>query len=492
MKISPMLERILFTSVLSLVAAASALAAPAPEPPNIVFILADDVSSDFGCYGGDAQTPNIDRLAAKGVRFDNFYVTASSCSPSRCSIITGRYPHNTGAPELHMELPEGQFLFPGALKEAGYYSVQAGKWHMGEYAKQAFDEVYETEEAPDPGWSDRFVPCLKERPRGRPFFMWFASFDAHRPWEEDPEVPAVDPALLSLPAGVPDTPKARADLASYLVEVQRFDRYVGKVVEELKAQGVFENTLLVVTSDNGRPFPRNKTTVYDNGVKVPLIVHWPEGKLAEGAVSRSLVSAIDLAPTFLAAAGLPVPPEVQGVDFLSVCRNPDTVVRNYIFAERNWHTQRACQRMVRHGDYVYIRDFAPDSYSFQRVEHEVGAYAELLRLRAGDSLTPEQAEEFSTDMPREMLFDVAKDPQQLVNLAPLPEYESVRLALRGVLDEWQSRTGDSIPAVEAMTPDRHDPETFARLYGASVLRPPDGVMPGEEAGATRINDPGPR
>lgn len=462
----------------------------AADRPSMVLLLADDMSPDFSCYGGDAKTPNIDRLAANGVRFDNAYVTASSCSPSRCSIITGRYPHNTGAPELHMDLPDGQFLFPKALKEAGYYCVQAGKWHMGEYAHQAFDHVYEREDADDPGWSARFVPCLKERPKDQPFFAWFASFDAHRPWQADLEGPVADPASLTLPAGVPDTPKAREDLACYIAEVQRFDQTVGMVVDELKAQGVFENTIIIIMGDNGCPFPRNKTTVYDNGLKTPFIVHWPGGNFSAGSVSRSLLSSIDIAPTLLTAAGLPVPPQVQGADFMSVCRDPRKSIRDIVFGERNWHVQRACQRMVRQGDYVYVRNFAPGSYSFQMVNYAVGSYAELLRLKAEGKLMPEQAEEFSTDMPEEMLFNVATDPQQLENLAGNPERTGELKHLRGLLDAWQTQTGDSIPAVEEMTVNRHNPETFERLYEGG--RPPTGTLPGQTAGAMQINSPGPR
>jgi arylsulfatase len=468
-----------------LFAARVALAGQPVDRPNVVLLIGDDISPDFSCYGGDARTPNIDRLASRGVRFQNAYVTASSCSPSRSSMITGRYPHNTGAPELHMGLPEGQFMFPQALKDAGYYCAQAGKWHLGEAAFQAFDHVYEFEDADDPGHSDRFVPCLQGRPKDRPFFMWFASIDAHRPWQPDPDgVPVIDASEVKLPAGVPDTPKARDDLAAYLVEVQRFDRYVGGVVDELKRQGVLDNTLIILLGDNGRPFPRNKTTVYDNGVKTPLIVHWPNGGLKAGAVSRSLISAIDIAPAILTAAGLPVPPQVQGEDLMPVCRNPELEIHDRIFAERNWHVQRACQRMVREGPYVYIHNFAPSCYSFQMVDHATGSYAELLRLKAEGKLTPEQAEEFSTDMPVEMLFNVDEDPQQLNNLAENPERRQIVERLRGRLDDWQQRTGDSIPDLEKMTPDRCDRVTFERL--SSEAHPSGGIVPGQTAGAESI------
>jgi len=452
--------------------------------PNVVLIIADDISPDFSCFGGQVQTPNVDALAAQGVRFDNAYVTASSCSPSRNSIITGRYPHNTGAPELHMDLPEGQFMFPQALKEAGYYSVLSGKWHMGEATRPAFDVVDAVHYPNDPTGAENWIKLLRERPKDQPFFMWFAAFDAHRPWEADEKETPHNPAKLVLPAGIPDTPMARQDFAAYCDEVRRFDRYVGGVVAELKTQGVYENTLIILLGDNGRPFPRSKTSLYDAGMKTPLVVHWPEGKLKTGGVSKSLVSSIDIAPAILEAAGLSAPPQVQGISLLPICRKPELKTREVLYGERNWHVQRACGRMVRKGDWVYMRDFTPGCYSFQMVNHKDGSYAELLRLQADGKLTPEQAEVFSIERPEEQLFNITSDPQQLKNLAGNPEHKQKLGFFRTALAEWQETTGDSIPAVEEMTPDRHDRETYERLFQGG--RPPTGIIAGEQAGAETL------
>ena len=325
---------------------------------------------------------------------------------------------------------------------------------------------------------------LRERPKSKPFFMWFAAFDAHRPWEADEKEKPHDPSTRVLPAGIPDTPLARADFAAYCDEVRRFDRYVGGVVDELKAQGVFKNTVILVLADNGRPFPRSKTSLYDAGMKTPLVVHWPNGKLKVGAVSQSLVSTIDLAPAILEAAGLPVPPQVQGVSLLPMCRKPELETREVLFGERNWHVQRGCGRMVRKGDWVYMRDFTPGCYSFQMVNHKDGAYAELLRLKAEGSLTDEQAELFSSERPPEQLFNVAADPRQLNNQALNPEHRDKLEFFRTALAEWQEQTRDSIPAVEEMTADRHDRKTYERLFQGG--RPPSGIMAGERAGAQAL------
>jgi arylsulfatase len=454
------------------------------QRPNVVLIIADDVSADFSCFGGQVETPHIDGLALDGVRFDNAYVTASSCSPSRNSIITGRYPHNTGAPELHMNLPEGQFMFPQALKEAGYYTVLSGKWHMGEATRPAFDLLDAAHYPNDPTGAVNWIQILQQRPKDRPFFLWYSAFDAHRPWEGDAEARPHDPAALDLPVGIPDTPIARADFASYCDEVRRFDRYVGAVVAELKAQEVFENTLILVLSDNGRPFPRSKTSLYDSGMKTPLVAHWPEGRFQAGAVSDSLVSSIDLAPAILEAAGLPLAAQLQGHSLLPICRDPEVETRDLLFGERNWHVQRACGRLVRQGDWIYMRDFTPKSYSFQMVNHEDGTYAELLRLRAEGELSAVQLEVFSTDRPEELLFNVSDDPDQLNNLATNPEHRQMLLTLRSALDDWQARTGDSIPELDQMTPDRHDRETFERLYPGG--RPSGGIVAGQDAGAEDV------
>jgi N-sulfoglucosamine sulfohydrolase len=457
--------------------------------PNVVLIIGDDISPDFSVYGGPVETPNIDSLALDGVVFENAYATASSCSPSRNSMITGRYPHNHGAPELHMELPAGQFIFTQSLKDANFYNAAAGKWHMGDVPRPSFHEIRDPGYPADPTGAREWVPLLKQRPLERPFFMWFAAFDAHRPWEPDEQVPPHEPGQARLPAGVPDTRVARLDMASYYDEVRRFDRFVGDVIGELKTQGIYEDTLIIVVGDNGRPFPRNKTSLYDNGMKVPLILSWPNGKLDAGQRSQSLVSLIDLAPTILDATNLDIPPEVQGLSLLPIAREPGFKNRQLLFGERNWHTQCGVGRMVRSENFTYFRDFTPSCYSFQMVDHETGAYAELLRLKSDNALTPEQAEEFSTQRDPEMLFDVSVDPEQLRNLVHEKEHHETLEMLRAKLAEWQKRTGDSIPELVDMTPDRHDRTTFERLYPGT--RPPTGVVPGQKASATEINDAGP-
>ena len=363
-----------------IVSAASVVCAQENHPrPNFVFILADDISvDDLGCYGNpDVRTPNLDRLAADGLSFDNAYLTTSSCSPTRSSLITGRYPHNTGAPELHVPLPSGQFLFPQALREAGYYTVLSGKDDMGDHADIAFEKL---SRGGGPGGERDWVKILRDRPRDRPFFCWFASHDAHRPWQKSKDAPQYDPADLTLPPYLFDGAATRRDLAEYYHEVSRLDGVVGRIRAEIERQGIADSTYLVFCSDNGRPFPRCKTRLYDSGIKTPLIV-WCPGEVKPGRTD-SLISVIDLAPTFLELAGVPGDKRLQGVSLTKVFDDPAATVRDYAFAERNWHVYAAHERMVRCGDWLYIRNAFPQAQSDVRRVERFGS------VRAGPCGSP--------------------------------------------------------------------------------------------------------
>ncbi len=227
------------------------------ERPNFIFIITDDISpEDLGCYGNEAiETPHIDRLARDGVRFTNAYLSISSCSPSRCSIITGRYPHNTGAAELHTTLPDDQLRFPELLRKVGYYTALSGKNHMGDMSG-AFDLI---SSGKGPGREDDWVDIVRNRPADKPFFFWFASSDAHRGWKKSETIPKYDPASVTVPPYLYDGARTRKDLADYYHEVSRTDFHVGALMEELKEQGLSRSTYVIYCSDNGRPFPRCKT-----------------------------------------------------------------------------------------------------------------------------------------------------------------------------------------------------------------------------------------
>jgi arylsulfatase len=456
--------------------------------PNIVLIIGDDISdADFGCYGHpNIRTPNVDKLAADGLRFTNAYLTTSQCSPTRCSLITGRYPHNTGAPELHMPLPEGQVMFPALLKQSGYYTAAAGKWHMGKYAKSAFDRVA----GGGAGGEERWLDCLQQRPKDKPFFMWFASSDAHRGWDDKIQAKRHTPEDVVFPPYLIDTPDARADMAKYYDEVQRLDRYTGYVVEELKKQSVLDNTMIIFMADNGRPFPRCKTRLYDSGIKTPFVIHWPNGLKNNGTVSHSLVSTIDIAPTILELAGLRSSKTFQGVSFTPLLADPKASTRKYVFAERNWHAQIAHERMVRHGDYLYIRNAHPQLPQICGLESQC-PQKELREFAKAGKLTPAQMDPLLEPRPAEELFNVADDYHQINNIVADPKHRKELKKLRKLMDQWQKRTGDTTPSLDQATPDRFDRRTGKPIHGKSG-RPKGGIVPGQTTGAEKINDPGPR
>lgn len=462
----------------------------ADSRPNIVLIIGDDISiDDHGVYGHPSiRTPNVDRLAANGLRLTHAYVTIASCSPSRASIITGRYPHNTGAPELHMPLPEGQVLFPLLLRESGYYTAAMGKWHLGESTRAAFDAIGDSR----PAGAELWVKTLRERPPEQPFFMWFAAHDAHRGWEPDPGAPPHAPADAVVPPYMVDAPATREDLARYMDEVQRLDRYVGEVVAELDRQGVLDNTLLLYMSDNGRPFPRDKAGPYEGGIRTPFIVHWPDGLKEPGMVSESLLSAIDIAPTLLEVAGVEVPETVQGISFRPLFDDPEHTVRDYVFTELNWHTQFYHSRTVRWEDYVLIRNATPELSAMMgaKIDRHYPAWLDLVRLRQEDALTPAQQNNFIVPRPAEELFDLKLDPHQLTNLVNEPEHRRALMHLQKILDRWQEETGDTIPDPASRTPDRHDRETGAPT--GAPFSPPRVDYPGKARNAETINEPGPR
>jgi arylsulfatase A-like enzyme len=429
--------------------------------PNIVLIIADDVSfNDIGCYGNKVvKTPNIDKLSRQGLTFTNVFLTASSCSPSRCSIISGKYPHCTGAAELHNPLPPDQLPFPLLLKEHGYFTAQAGKFHMGPAVHRAFDRYTDGNGYNNgDGGENNWVKFLKERPKDKPFFFWLASFDAHRPWGADTFKITHDPSKVLIPPYFADTPETRQDIASYYNEIGRFDYYIGKVCEELEQQGVLDQTVIMVMGDNGRPFPRCKTRVYDSGMQTPFVVFWPKGIKNKGAHPEGLVSSIDIAPTVLELAGIAKPKEYQGISFVSLLKDPGKEIRTLVFSEHNWHDYDANERMVRTKDFLYLANAFPNLTNCGPADSKTSStQAALNHLRDIGKLTPAQADVFIAPRPAEELFDVRNDPEQLLNLASVPKYQKKLQEMREILLKWQSETNDSLR--NKRTPDKFDRET---------------------------------
>ncbi len=460
-------------------------------PPNIIVFIADDVSwNDFGCYGNkEVKTPNIDRIAGEGIKFTNAYLTASSCSPSRISILSGRYPHNTGAAELHTQPPVDLPGFADVLKEQGYYCGQAGKWHAGEYLKSGFDTLHR--KIIMNGGEGKWLELIKNRPDEKPFFMWLASIDSHRDWGENEFSGTNDPAEIDPPVYLADGVKTRKDLAQYYDEIKRFDHYIGEVENLLEQQGVLDNTLFIIMADNGRPFPGCKTRVYDRGMKTPFILSWKKGIKDKGVVSESLISVIDIAPTLAEVAGAEkIPEEFQGRSFADLIDDPDEEFRNFIFAEHNWHDYEAHERMVRTKDFMFVLNSRPQ-FPNQGPADVVNSpsFDELSELKKSNELKPAQQEIFMAPRTKEELYDCSKDPLQFNNLAGNPEFENKQAELRNVLLRWMEETGDDIPG--NLTKDWYDRMTGDKLNLKPFNVGERGEMPGTATNAVFNNRPGP-
>ena len=464
------------------------------EKPNIIVFIADDVSwDDIGVYGNDqVVTPNIDNLAKNGLIFNNAYLTTSSCSPSRNSILTGRYPHNTGAAELHTEPPLDMTSFPEILKDKGYYTLQAGKFHMGEYAKRGFHEVHDNKQINGLGGEDYWVEGLKKRPKSKPFFMWYASYDAHRIWGENEFSGTHNPDKIVVPDYLVNGSLTRLDLANYYDEITRFDHYIGEVVNELKAQGEYENTYIIVMADNGRPFPHSKTRLNDQGVKTPFIVHHPRS-IMSNKKSNSLISAVDIASTILDIAGITPSESFQGNSFLNIINNPELKFRNYVFAEHNWHDYESYQRMVRNEKYLYIKNSRPQFPQEGPLDAiNSPTYIDLKDAEKNKTISKVQAEIFIKPRPSEELYDLSNDPFQYKNLLEEGDIPQDYELLKKILNQWINDTGDTFP--EKLTKDWYLREQ-EKFNESSLLKTQfhgvRGEMPGSSTLATKNNNKGP-
>ncbi|HKQ40210.1 MAG TPA: sulfatase [Verrucomicrobiae bacterium] len=446
--------------------------AAADTRPNLILIIGDDLSAeDCSPYGNKGvQTPNLERLARGGMRFTRGFVTTSSCSPSRASLITGKYPHNTGAEQLHWPLPGHHTTFVQLLKQAGYYTAAAGKWHLGPEVKKHFDQVIEAGEAgfqlpvigkrmiaDDKSGCQQWVPTLHNRPKDKPFFLWLAALDPHRDYEEKIIPNPHRPNDVTVPPFLPDVTETRKDLAMYYDEIARLDRFVGDVLTELERQNQTSNTFILFIGDNGRPFPRCKTRLYDSGIHSPWIVRWP-AKVKPGSVCERLVSTIDIAPTFIKLAGLGENRSFQGRDFSPLFENPQTPIRDYIYAEHHWHDFDACERAVRSENLKYIRNYFPDLAGTPPADAvRSPTFQTMRRLRDAGNLTAAQKNSFEKPRPAEELYDLNSDPQELNNLAADPGYSTTLAKFRKQVESWQKETHDSVPV--ARTPDEFDRET---------------------------------
>ena len=429
---------------------------PYAAQPNIVFIVADDLSPTLGCYGDSVvSTPTIDRLAQEGVLFENAFCTSPSCSPSRASMLTSRYPHQLAeGTNLWGTLPSRYANFVNQLETAGYRIGLTGKgWGPGDYTVGGY-----TRNPAGPSFKS-FGEFMQNQSRDRSFFFWLGSQDPHRPYEAGLKKSMnLRPQHLKVPAHLPDTPEIRDDLLDYYAEVARFEQTVANVVETLEKAGQLQNTLIVVTSDNGMPFPRAKANLYDAGTHVPLIVCGRSavaGKFIGGKRIASPVSLIDLAPTLLEVAGLP---KAEGMEGQSLTRfvTGKKAADQPVFVERERHAQVRAgslgypMRAIRTTQFLYIQNLKPNRWPAGDPKEfmAVGNYGDidngpakryLIEHRDQHTLLADGA---VAKRPAGELYDLRKDPNQQTNVAEQPSNRATIAKLRQQLQAWRQRTND--------------------------------------------------
>ncbi len=469
------------------------MTAPEPRRPNILWISLEDTSPRFGCYGDPlARTPHIDRLAAEGRRYPLAFSVAGVCAPSRSAIITGMYPTSIGAhhmrtshrnaqaplasPPYSVVPPPYVRAFPEYLRAAGYFCTNNAKTdYQFTPPLTAWDVC---------GQEAHF----RQRGPDQPFFAVFNFTNTHESgmWPREDRPLRTDPDQVRLPPYLPDTPKARAALARQYDNLETVDARVGQVLAELEADGLARETIVFLWSDHGEGLPRGKRWPYDAGIHIPLIVRWP-GALEAGGTASELVSLIDLGPTVLSLAGVPVPRHLQGQVFVG----PQASPRTYAYASRDRHDEAYDMvRAVRDRRFKYLRNYYPDRpylpWIAYRNRHP--AMQELWRLHAADALEGPQRLLMQPSRPAEELYDCEADPYELQNLASDPAHRATLERLRAAMDDWRARYGDlgDVPEermVRQMWPDGVQPQTQPPVFAVLGDGEP-GTAP-SEGGAYR-------
>lgn len=408
-----------------------------PTRPNVLLIVCHDLGRYLGCYGRQPlSTPNIDGLAEGGARFDQCFCTAPQCSPSRGSIITGRYPHTNGLMglvNLGWSLPNGETTLPQILGAAGYRTALFGIQHERPSARwESLGYEARVPPAPAAALATRMAQVVTSG-IAEPFLLSMGTVEPHRPFNAGP-LERSDPVLV--PAYLPSHRIVREQMAGFTRLVRELDDAVGAVLRALDEANLTERTLIVFTTDHGIDMPRAKGTLYDPGLETALILRWP-GVVPAGSTFGDLVSNVDLLPTVLDAASIEVPSEVQGRSFWPLLNGTSYTARPEIFAEKTHHTAYDPMRCVRTRTHKYIHNFGDLRH------HEIPADGEMDCLTAVPGLVRERR-------PLEELYDLRDDPLELKNLAGVGEHGALQAELRDRLRTWMARTND--PLLEGVLP----------------------------------------
>ena len=460
-------------------------AAPAPAQgiserhPNIIIFVADDLGwRDTGIYGNRfIRTPNIDRLGRSGLLVRYAFGTSPQCSPSRISILSGKYSHATRTEDLHTPLPDGVRLLPAYLQAQGYFTGMMAKTHIGPNGEKQF-QWYSPETA-------AVFPAFLDSTGTRPFFLWVAFHEPHRPYHPKRVAQRHQPGRVVLTPYLADTPATRADLVNYYDAIAHMDDAIGTMLAELERRLLRQKTLVLFLSDNGAPFPREKGTLYDSGIRTPLIFSWPPVIPTGTVYERGLVSTVDLTPTLLDIVGVARLDSMQGQSFSELLTDATRFTgRSYVFSERNWHDCDEHQRAVRTLRFKLIRT---DAYTDLPLctAADIGASPSFLALRArakAGRLTSAQRRLFEVPRARLELYDLKADPWELRNVADEPGYAEEVRRLAAVLQDWMEQT-DDFPASYRIRDDNTDRITGVPFTSKiPPLREPDLPPPTQRWG----------
>ena len=429
------------------------------DRPNLFLFIADDWSAPHaGVYGDKTvKTPAIDYVAQNGVTFMNAYCAAPTSTSSRAAVLTGRYSHALqAAGNLWSMFPKDIKTYTSTLSDNGYEVGYTKKgWGPGVYEEGAWAEN------PAGNYSDNLKKFVqKAQSESKPFCFWYGSKYPHRPYEKGKgEENGIDPRTVEVPAYLPDNMETRIDISDYYYAVERMDYELHEALKILKESGELSNTLIIITSDNGMPFPRAKASLYDSGTNMPFIVMWAD-KINPGQVSQELVSLTDIAPTFLEAAGLDIPQNVHGKSLLPYLMRTEPLNREFINGGRERHGYKARAnhggypvRTVRTGDYLLIRNFRPDRwpsgdpvnpYNNERGYGDVDGSPTknyMIDRKDDPDMNPYFKRAFDK-RPEYELFNVKKDPYQFVNLANDKAYAKILKKMKQKMDRWMKETED--------------------------------------------------
>jgi N-sulfoglucosamine sulfohydrolase len=442
---------------LTAAAAGRSVFAQGARPKNILLLIADDLGRHTGAYGdANARTPNLDRLAAEGVRFTNAFCTTASCSASRSVLLSGlqnhtngHYGHAHGEHNLHY-LPKIKST-PELLKSAGYRTGIIAKLHVNPLSHFAWDLDATKETGRDVARVAEVARDFIMAQPDRPFYVHAGFTDPHRAARgfanrdyRGVKRNVFDPAQLKMPTYLPDNAETRGEVAEYYEAANRLDQGIGMMMDVLRETGQLDNTLVIFLSDNGMPFANAKTNVYDAGLHLPMIVRSPT-QSKRGLVNNAMVSWVDIVPTILDWTGAPGPGyELHGQSVLPILEQENPAGRDEVHFSHTFHeiTMYYPMRGIRTRQFKYIRNLFPE-LEFPHASDLWASATWQSVLRGGErAMVGRRPVSAYLHRKGEELYDIVKDPDELDNLAGSPAHAAALAGLRKRVHEYRARTND--------------------------------------------------